>query len=465
MRATVPRSSQRRRSTSAGGSLPVYSGKFGAEQAERLLWRAGFGPRPGQAAALAKHGLRGAVLSLTRPASRGLAGPSPRLENGQPIAPYDVWGNDVLWWLDRMVRTRAPLIERMTLTWHDWFATSNEGVNSQRLMINQNRTQRRLALASFPQMLTAITTDPAMLIWLSLAGSTKTAPNENYAREMQELFTLGVGDGYTEDDVREHARALTGWTNTWNAATGQPDDFHFDPTLHDAGVKVIYRHRGRFGWRDSLRLALDHPDHPKYFVTKLWSYFSPAPLPAKDTRAAAGLYVSSGKQIRPLVEAMLMHPLVHAGPRMVKPPIVQIAGMLRGIGRYIDTDVWAWESSLVGQMPFYPPNVAGWDATRWLNTGTWLARFNLTAEVIGATRALDPAKAKVTGDPQTLTKHAIAFWGKPTVSPETFKALTSYARSAAVDAATASWEREQYPVLTVNALRALVVASPDYHTC
>ena len=465
VRGTVLRSSARRQQTSAGGSLPVYSGKFGAEQAERLLWRAGFGPRPGQAEALAKHGLRGAVLSLTRPASRGLAGPPPRLQSGQPIAPYDVWGNDVLWWLDRMVRARAPLIERMTLTWHDWFATSNEGVNSQRLMINQNRTQRRLALTSFPRMLTAMTTDPAMLIFLSLSGSTKTAPNENYAREMQELFTLGAGDGYTEADVREHARALTGWTNTWNATTGQPDNFHFDPKLHDAGAKVIYRHRGRFGWRDSLRLALAHPSHPKYFVRKLWSYFSPVPLPANDARAAAALYVSSGKQIRPVVEAMLMHPLVHAGPRMVKPPIVQLAGMLRGIGRYIDTDVWAWESSLVGQMPFYPPNVGGWDATRWLNTDTWSARFNLTAEIIGATRALDPAKAKIKGNPQTLTKHALAFWGKPTVSPATFKALSSYARSAAIDAATASWEREQYPVLAVNALRALVVASPDYHTC
>ena len=162
-----------------------------------------------------------------------------------------------------MVRSRAPLIERMTLTWHDWFATSNEGVDSQRLMINQNRTQRRLCLASFPRMLTAMTIDPAMLhLPLAVGHAPRHAPNENYAREMQELFTLGVGDGYTEEDVREHARALTGWTNTWNQATGEPDDFHFDPALHDDGIKVIYGHRGRFGWRDSLRLVLDHPDHP-----------------------------------------------------------------------------------------------------------------------------------------------------------------------------------------------------------
>ena len=237
-------------------------------------------------------------------------------------------------------------------------------------------------------MLNAMTTDPAMLLWLSGSGSTKEAPNENYAREMQELFTLGAGEGYSERDVREHARALTGWTNTWNSATGEQENFHFDPALHDDGVKTIYGKRGRFAWRDSVRLVLDHPDHPRHFVTKLWSYFCPEPLSAADTRAAQHLYVSSGKRIRPVVEAMLMHPLIHDGPRMVKPPIVQIAGMLRGIGRYIDTDAWAWESSLVGQMPFYPPNVAGWEAERWLNTGTWLARFNLCSQMIDEKRVI-----------------------------------------------------------------------------
>jgi uncharacterized protein (DUF1800 family) len=447
------------------GSLPLYDGKFGVPQAERLLWRAGFGPRRGEAAQVAKLGLRGAVLWLTRPRSRALVGPRPTLQTGKPLAPYDAWGNDVLWWLDRMVRSRAQLVERMTLTWHDWFATSNEGVNSQRLMINQNRTQRRLSLASFPRMLTAMTTDPAMLLWLSLSGSTKQAPNENYAREMQELFTLGAGNGYTEQDVREHARALTGWTNSWNEQTGEPDDFHFDPTLHDDGIKVIYHKRGRFGWRDSVRLVLDHPDHPRWFVTKLWSYFSPAPLPRADLRAAQQLYLATKKQIRPIVEAFLMHPLIYTGPRLVKPPIVQIAGMLRGIDRFIDTDAWAWESSLVGQMPFYPPNVAGWDATRWLNTDTWAARFNLTSEMIVPKHVVDAGKAKLKPDPQRLMKKAISFWGHPTLSPATIEALRAYAKAAAVDAATASWEREQYPALALNALRALVVASPDYHAC
>jgi len=467
MPQTSTRRPQLRRFGPVEDALPVYSGAFGVEQAERLLWRAGFGPKPGQAAALARGGLRAAVRSLTRPTQRTLQGPAPTLQSGQPIAPYDVWGNDVLWWLDRMVRSRAPLIERMTLVWHDWFATSNELVNSQRLMIAQNQTQRALSLSSFPRMLSAMTIDPAMLIWLSGAGSTKEAPNENYAREMQELFTLGAGDGYSERDVREHARALTGWAYTWNPATGQPQDFHFDAAQHDAGVKVIYGQRGRFAWRDSVRLALDHPQHPRHFATKLWSYFCPEPLPKRDLAAAERLYVATGKEIRPLLEAMLMHPLLQAGPRMVKPPIVQLAGMLRGIGRYIDTDAWAWESSLIGQTPFYPPNVAGWEEDRWLNTGTWLARFNLAAGVIDEKRALktgSSTRKPAHVDPQALTSQALAFWGDPTVGPATRRALTSYAKSAAVDSASASWEREQYPVLALNALRALVVATPDYQT-
>jgi uncharacterized protein (DUF1800 family) len=444
----------------------VYSGRFTTAHAERLLWRAGFGPRRGEAAKLAHKGLRGAVLSLTHPHDRSLHGPAPTTQDGQPIAPYDAWGNDVLWWLDRMVRSRAPLVERMTLIWHDWFATSNELVDSQRLMIAQNQTQRRLGMASFPALLAAMTTDPAMLIWLSGADSTKEAPNENYAREMQELFALGAGQGYSERDVREHARALTGWTSVWSQATGQRENFHFDAKLHDDGVKAIYGHRGRFGWRDSVRLVVGHPDHPRHFVSRLWSYFCPEPLSRRDARAAERLYMSSGQQLRPIVEAMLMHPLLIAGPRMVKPPIVQIAGMLRGIDRYIDTDAWAWESNLIGQMPFYPPNVAGWEADRWLNTGTWLSRFNLCAQMIDDARALKPSQTgrSVAADPRRLVTQALDFWGTPSLGRATRDALIAYAKSAAVDAASASWEREQYPTLATSALRALVVASPDYQT-
>jgi uncharacterized protein (DUF1800 family) len=458
------RSSHRHTRRASRGSLPVYSGPFGAVQAERLLWRAGFGPRPGEPQQLAALGLRGAVLSLTRPAPATLQGPAPVTQSGQPIEPYEVYGHDVLWWLDRMVRTTAPLVERMTLLWHDWFATSEQGVGSPALMLDQNATLRRLSLGSFDALLRAVTVDPAMLLFLSGARNTRAAPNENYAREMQELFTLGVG-AYSERDVREHARALTGWTCTWNPAARRNENFRYDSSLHDGGVKSIYGHRGRFGWRDSVRLALAHPAHPRYFVARLWSYFSPAPLPAAHARAAERLYVSSGLAIRPVLEALLLHPLVHAGPRMVKPPVVQIAGMLRAIGRFIDTDEWIWASTIAGQLPFYPPNVAGWDATRWLNTGTWLARFNLASSMIGEQRALVPELAKdaVPVQARALVEEACAFWGSPTLSAATQGVLLAYA-AAAVGAATHQWQSEQFPVLALNALRTLVVATPDYHT-
>ena len=135
-----------------------------------------------------------------------MRGPAPRVE-GRPLDPLNEWGDDVLWWLDRMIRTTHPLQEKLTLFWHDHFATSEQDTP---LMLAQNRMFRRHALGSFRDLLGDVTRDPAMQLFLSLADSTKDAPNENYARELMELFTLGTG--YTERDVREAARALTGFT-------------------------------------------------------------------------------------------------------------------------------------------------------------------------------------------------------------------------------------------------------------
>src|SRR5262249_41870273 len=188
--------------------MAQYTGTFGPAEAERLLWRAGFGPRPGEAAALAKLGLDGAVHALTHPSTEKFVGKKPHDDKGRPLAPYDAWGHDHVWWLDRMVRTSRPLVERMALVWHDWFATSNQGVGSQRLMINQNNLFRAHGLGSFHDLLLRVTSDPAMLLWLSGSGSTKDAPNADYGREMMDLFTLGAARGYTAQDVRHQARPL-----------------------------------------------------------------------------------------------------------------------------------------------------------------------------------------------------------------------------------------------------------------
>src|ERR671917_2789312 len=173
-----------------GASLPVYRGPFRRAQAGRLLWRAGFGPRPGQAERLARMDVEEAVHSLTHPRSRRLKGPAPRVD-GRGLAPRDVWGHDVLWWLDRMVRTEAPLVERMTLVWHDWFATSKAAVDA-RWMLRQNALLRRHALGSFEQLALDVTRDPAMLLWLNGVDNSRGDVNENYARELMELFCLGA---------------------------------------------------------------------------------------------------------------------------------------------------------------------------------------------------------------------------------------------------------------------------------
>jgi uncharacterized protein (DUF1800 family) len=441
--------------------IAVYKGPFGREQAERLLWRAGFGPRPGEAAALAKLGLHDAVHSLTRPGAERFVGHAPRDDKGRALAPGDAWGHDELWWLDRMVRTSRPLVERMTLVWHDWFATSLDGVGSQKLMLKQNKLLRRLSLGSFDSMLHEITKDPAMLLWLSGTENSKWSPNENYARELMELFTLGAGRGYTERDVREQARALTGFANDWKRGAGSVN-FRFDGKRHDQGQKRVFGKTGAFDWQDAVRLCLHHPKHSSFFVDKLWRYFVPTTADAATRRSLESLY-REDFQIRPVVEAILVHPAVHAGPRMVKPPAVYTAGLLRAIGRGIDTQAWSWLSSQAGQRLFMPPNVSGWDDEQWLDTATFRGRWEVANYASRPYALTDKQAASLPSEPQALVDGAIKFWGSPTLRPATRAALVGFATKAMSDA-DQRWKKTSYRFLTANALRQLIAVSPDLQT-
>jgi uncharacterized protein (DUF1800 family) len=428
--------------------VPEYRGPFGKQQAERLLWRAGFGAREGEAEALTRLGLKHAVHALTRPAPYALEGPAPHDERNRPIAPADAFGHDHLFWLDRMVRTNAPMIERMTLVWHDWFATSNLGVASQQLMLDQNDMFRANALGSFRDLLVNVTKDPAMLVWLNGNQNVKGRPNENYGREMMELFSLGADRGaYTETDVRENARALTGWKGT--VVNRQSTGFSFDPTRHDTGTKTIFGNTGNYDWTDSCNLCLNHPMHPSFFVAKLWSYFIPTTPDAATVQGLSALYAS--RKVLPVVEAILLHPDFYDGPRMVKPPIVLNAGLLRMRGRTIDTSVWWSLGSQAGQQLFYPPDVGGWDDTRWLDTSTYRARWFISALVQGADRPTDSP-----GDPAQLVTRAVQFWGDPTITPQTQTLLQGFAK--------AQLKRNAAAADVETALRRLVASSPDLQT-
>jgi uncharacterized protein (DUF1800 family) len=431
---------------------------------ERLLWRAGFGPRPGEARALADAGLERGVEGLLDPGEEKLVGKGPSIE-GRPLFPRDKYGHDHLWWLDQMVRTSRPLAERMTLVWHDWFATSNAGVGNQRLMIEQNKLFRAIGLRSFSGLVLRVTENPAMLLYLNGLGSEKGSPNENYARELMELFTLGHGSGYSERDVREQARALTGFNARWRDGVGFVD-FKFDRNRHDDAMKVVFGKPGPYGWKEAVQLCLEHPAHAAFFVTKLWSYFNPVP-PDEETRIELeSLHRQSGYEVRPVLRGILRHPSFFEGPRMVKPPVVYLAGLLRSQSDRITTEDWIWLCDQAGQLLFYPPNVSGWNDDRWLDTSTFRARWNLAGRVLKR-HAYHPEHAKlgtVPLEPKALVDRAIDFWGNPEMTAETRAALDRYASKVIGATVADDGRRRAFPPMAFNALRHLIAVSPEMQT-
>jgi Protein of unknown function (DUF1800) len=433
-------------------------------QARRLLWRAGFGPTPGQAEALVGQPLQQVVYSLTRPSGpAALSGPEPVDDDGDPLAPADEWGQDHCWWLDRMVRSDQQLVEKMTFIWHDWFANSNEKVNDQQAMLDQNNLFRENALGSFHELFLAVTTNPAMLVFLDGIYNDKDEANENYAREMMELFSLGADRGaYTEDDVREMARTLTGWRAEWSENVGL-HNFHFDPTRHDTGQKTVFGQTGDWDYEDAVSLCVSHPLHPSFFVTKLWGYFIASPPDEATLASLQGLYLSSGYSIRAVLEAILQHPDFYEGPELVTPPVVYNAGLLRSIGRPIDTTAWTWLSASAGQQLFYPPNVAGWDFGSWLDTSSAKARWEMASYVTAKTYPNpwpeeDDERYSPTEEPAAALANAMAYWANPLLSAESMQCITAFALSCP---AGNGGNRSPYHAMRQNALRMLIATSPD----
>jgi uncharacterized protein (DUF1800 family) len=279
-----------------------------------------------------------------------------------------------------------------------------------------------------------------------------------------ELFTLGADRGaYTEGDVRQLARALTGFDFDWSDTLGM-HNFRYVPTRHDAGVKTVFGQSGAFTWEQGVAMCVRHPLHASFFVEKLWSYFIAGAPSASDRQALESLYVSSGYQVRPVLEAILLHPQLHTGPRMVKPPIVFAAGVLRHLRRAIDGEYWVWYSENAGQRLFYPPDVSGWDDSRWLDTSTVRGRFDLISRAVSGQvltgAAVDTYDRAET--PEGAVAAARAWAGDPDLTPETVGVLTAFAADALAGAG--GWQLSTYRGLRQNALRQLILASPDYGT-
>jgi uncharacterized protein (DUF1800 family) len=427
----------------------------------RLFWRAGFGATPDEARRWASAGQDATVRYLVNGGGGpALVGPAPKV-NGAPLDPINEWGHDVLWWLDRMVRGQRPLVEKMTLFWHDHFSTRDQETP---LMLRQNRMLRKYALGDFDRLLRGVTTDPAMQLFLSLADSSKWAPNENYARELMELFTLG--HGYSERDVREAARGLTGWRAKWGSAGF--GGIYYDRTWHDNGYKRLFRKRRRYDWHGVIQAVTAQKGHAPFLVGKLWSYFVTAPLDAHTRRALVTTYRRSGHRIKPVVEKILRHPALYADldhPDMVKSPVVFLAGALRSVGGGIQRDSWTWLLNDMGQLPFSPPSVAGWDwGTAWLSTNTIHSRFSAITYLMtdagpinvpdGATPINLPSSEAV-----ARARHAV---GEPWTSPDTDAALESMSAGFFADfGPKQTWGWQGRSDMRERVLRHLLLSGPD----
>jgi uncharacterized protein (DUF1800 family) len=326
-----------------------------------------------------------------------------------------------------------------------------------------------MALGSFEDLAVGVTRDPAMLAFLNGIDNHQWRPNENYARELMELFTLGADRGaYTEADVRELARALTGWRADWSDELGL-HDFRFDAGRFDIKSKTLWagqphERSGNFGWQHAVQLCVDHPLHRSFFVRKLWGSFIPTPPDGATQAALEGLYWNSGFQIRPVVEAILVHPDLYTGPPLVKPPVVLTAGLLRARNRTIATSWWSWRGGQAGQQLFYPPNVAGWNDQAWLDTATLRGRWNLVGDLLRS-EYIDPWASgySTTETAQEAVAAALAFWDDPALSAETLAELERHA--TALPGPLASWEQGPLRAERQNALRHLIATSPDFQTC
>jgi len=429
-----------------------------AAMIERLWWRAGFGPRPRDLRGKRTHA--DLVQEFMHPRGSSLEGPEPRVD-GRSLSPANQYGHDVLWWLDRMVRGRHPLIERMTSNWHDHWATSNDKVGDVKLMMRQQRTLRRYALGNFRTLSRAMVRDGAMQIWLDLAGSSDEAPNENFAREFFELFTLGANNGYTEKDIREAARALTGFTFDYDSKR-----FGFDPKLHDGGTKHILGRRGRFGPLDVVDLALENRHHAPYLCAQLWGYFSPRACPPRLLRQLVSAYTQAGYEIAPVLSLILLDGALYADldePDMIKPPVVYVAGMLRQTGTYVTTDDWVWMLDEMGQRPFYPPNVSGWEQNEaWLSTSALRMRFQAAASLLHD--AIEDGAIPAERSPEQALEHSRAYAGEPWTSKATSSALASYSRLS-VAGRDEGWEVKHYWPERERVLRQVLLAGPDAQVC
>ncbi len=371
---------------------------LGADNARHLLNRTGFAATDADIAAFAKLSRGEAAAQLVKDVrATALQAPPPWVNESppSPVRLRDMSQEERMaeqrknverafelreWWFREMLTTPSPLSEKMTLFWHNHFATSQQKVRFTPLIYQQHVMLRRNAMGNFGTMLREVARDPAMLIYLDGANSRKEQPNENFAREVMELFTLGEGH-YSEKDIKEAARAFTGWSV--DRETGQ---FMFRRGIHDYGNKTVMGKSGNLDGDQIIDILLSRPETSQFIARKLWKEFvSPAPAtPAEEAELErlAVLFRNSGYNIAKLMNAMLSSEAFYAlenRAALIKSPVEFVVGTMKQFD--IETPnlrPFVLASALLGQNVFSPPNVKGWPGGEaWINSATLLGRKQL----------------------------------------------------------------------------------------
>lgn len=381
---------------------PAHAGRdaMTPDEARHLISRTGFGAAPHEINAMIGMSYAQGVAQILDAMGSEPTTPMPAWATGWMYPHDQIWTlgqtqseqfntnrylelNDLSgWWLAEMAATPTPLTERMVLFWSDHFANSFEAHDNSQWMAAQNRFLRHHAAGDFAILAQGMVLDPAMLEYLDNVSNVAGAPNENLAREFLELFTLGEGRGYTQDDVRAAARMLTGYT-----ISDVDSQVIFEADSHDAGPKTIFGQTGGFDARDLVELALAHPDFGPFVVENLWREFvSDTPDPVEVARLTA-LWKDQNLAIKPLLEALFLTDAFWdpaSRGRLIKSPVELIVGTTRTLGLSLPkAQDMVWMMSELDQALFLPPNVGGWpDGTEWINDATASARATMLSYLI-----------------------------------------------------------------------------------
>ncbi len=377
---------------------------WGRKWAAHLYRRAAFGYSREDLIEAERLGLEGTLDLLFEARPQATEALETLMDVGRLAALRDDGGDQLRgWWLYCMLQSGHPLREKLVLFWHDHFATSLVKVQSSTLMFRQNCLLREHALSRFGPMLQAVSRDGAMLVWLDSNSNVKGKPNENYARELMELFSLGVGN-YTEKDVREAARAFTGWRTHGLG-------FRFDPLLHDDGPKTVLGKTGNWDGGDIVRIVLEQPAAARFIIRKLYRLLvsETAVPPDALLEPLCEQFRKSDYDIAALVRTILASRLFyssHAFRQRIKGPVEFVLGAVQAVYRRYGEDEPDYKPlpqqmllgvlAALGQSLFAPPNVKGWRGGKvWLNTATLLERANfgesLAMGTIWANRSPEPS--------------------------------------------------------------------------